>query len=120
MAYKDFTQLSIWKNGFDLLLRLYKLSKDFTQEERYGLTSDIRRGANSMIHNIAEGYGRYEKRDKSRFYKIARGCAYELVSQLYTCEALEYIDHQQRDELIDGYSKVITEIDKLIRSIETR
>ncbi|MDH3244954.1 MAG: four helix bundle protein [Saprospiraceae bacterium] len=120
MAYRDFTQLPIWKNGFELLLRLYKLSQNFPTEERYGLTSDMRRGANSLIHNIAEGFGRYEKRDKTRFYKIARGCAYELISQLYTCEALAYIEIQHRDELINGYVHVILEINKLIRSVESR
>jgi four helix bundle protein len=49
----------------------------FPPDERFALTDDLKRAANSVVHNLAEGYGRFEARDKTRFYKIARGSAYE-------------------------------------------
>ena len=61
MAYKDFTQFTVWQKGFKQLLEIYRITKNFPAEERYGLVSDIRRSANSVVHNIAEGFGRFEK-----------------------------------------------------------
>ncbi|RLD77420.1 MAG: hypothetical protein DRJ07_14740, partial [Bacteroidetes bacterium] len=91
MAYKDFTQMSVWKKAFELLTKIYRLTKLYPKEERYGMISDIRRSANSVVHNIAEGFGRFESRDKTRFYKISRGSAYEIISQILVSHALEYI-----------------------------
>ena len=120
MAYKDFTQMSVWKKGFELLTQIYKLTKDYPKEERYGLTSDIRRSANSVVHNIAEGFGRFEKRDKTRFYKISRASAYEIISQILVSQALEYINLDDKEELIKGYKETINELDMMIKAVESR
>ena len=120
MAYKDFTQMSVWKKAFELLAKIYKLTKLYPKEERYGMTSDIRRSANSVVHNIAEGFGRFENRDKTRFYKISRGSAYEIISQILVSHALEYIKLNDKEELIKVYKKVIDELDMIIKSVESR
>ena len=52
------------------------------------MTSDMRRASNSDMHNIAEGYDKYENKDKTRFYKISRGSAYELISQSFACDVM--------------------------------
>ncbi len=80
MPYRDFTQTTVWPKALDLLINVYGITKRYPKEV-YVLTSDMRRAANSVTHNIAEGFGRFEPRDKTRFYKIARGSAYELLSQ---------------------------------------
>jgi four helix bundle protein len=67
MSYQDFTKMSVWQRGFELLLEIYKITKSFPSDERFGLTSDIRRAANSIVHNVAEGFGRFEA--KSVFLK---------------------------------------------------
>ncbi|MBC8489648.1 MAG: four helix bundle protein [Bacteroidetes bacterium] len=120
MAYKDFTEMPVWQKAFSLLVEVYRLSKSFPKEERYGMISDIRRSANSVTHNIAEGFGRYEKRDKTRFYKISRGSAYEIISQSFVSEALEYLTKEESENLIIGYREVIDELDSMIKSIENR
>jgi four helix bundle protein len=120
MAFSDFTQFSVWKKAFDLLLLIYRLTETFPAEERYGMVSDMRRAANSVAHNIAEGYGRYERRDKTRFYKISRGSAYELLSQLLVSNALGYLTDQSLSEARAGYQTVIEELDRLIKSVESR
>ena len=120
MAFKDFTQFTAWQKTFDLLLRIYKLSAKFPKDERFGLVSDIRRAANSVVHNIAEGFGRFERRDKTRFYRISRGSAYEVISQTLVSEALSYLSQEDRSQLKNGYQGVIDEIDKIIKSVETR
>ena len=51
-------------------MEIYRITENFPVEEHYGLVSEMRRSANSVVHNIAEGFGRFEKSDKIRFYKI--------------------------------------------------
>ena len=62
----------------------------------------MRRAANSIVHNIAEGFGRYEPRDKTRFYKISRGSCYEVMSQLLVSFELKYMGSKtDLDKLIE-------------------
>ena len=60
MSYEDFTKMPVWQTGFQLVLDIYKMTKRVPSDERFGLISDIRRAANSIVHNIAEGFGRYD------------------------------------------------------------
>jgi len=97
MGYEDFTEMPVWQQSFELLVRIYKTTKNYPSDERFGLISDMRRSANSIAHNIAEGFGRFEPRDKTRFYKISRGSLYELVSQLLVSFALSYINEKTKN-----------------------
>ena len=118
MAYEDFTEMPVWKLAFDLLLKIYQVTKTFPPDERFGLTSDMRRSANSIVHNIAEGFGRYEAKDKTRFYKISRGSAYELMSQIMVGHALVYMDEKTKNELLQPCRKIISDLDSLIKTLE--
>ena len=121
MSYEDFTQMPVWQSGFNLLLEIYKVTKSFPSDERFGLTSDMRRAANSITHNIAEGFGRYEARDKTRFYKISRGSAYELISQILVGHALSYIkDETSKDKLTQTCKKIIGDLNAIIKTLESR
>ncbi|MDD3685187.1 MAG: four helix bundle protein [Bacteroidales bacterium] len=121
MKYNDFRDFPVWQKAYEMVLHIYKLTSTFPIEERYGLTSDMRRAANSIAHNLAEGYGRYEKKDKTRFYKIARGSGTELQSQLMVSYGLGYIkDLKVRDETFDRVGEINVEINNLIKSVETR
>jgi len=59
------------------------------------MVSDRRRSANSVTNNISEGFGIYEKLDKTRFYKISRGSSYELINQTLVSGALNYISDEE-------------------------
>ena len=76
MAYKDFTSMPVWQKALKLLIEVYQLTRKYPDHEKYGLVSDMRRAANGVLHNIAEGYGRYKNKDKTHFYKISRGSGY--------------------------------------------
>lgn len=78
MGYKDFTEMTVWQKAFKLLLKVYEVTKTYPPEEKYTLVSDMRRAANSVTNNISEGFGRYGKLDKTRFYKISRGVVMNL------------------------------------------
>ena len=116
--FNDFRDMSVWQKAFKLLLVVYEITKRFPVEEKFALTDDLRRSANSVVHNIAEGYGRFESKDKTRFYKISRGSSFEAISQILVAEAQNYISFIESEEIVTGYKDVIEELNALIFSIE--
>ena len=69
MRYDDFRNMSVWQKAFKMVINIYKVTQKFPSEEKFGMISDMRRAANSVTHNIAEGYGRYEKKTSLVFIK---------------------------------------------------
>lgn len=121
MEYPDFMNMSVWKKSIELLMKIYEVTKSFPSDERFGLISDMRRAVNSISHNFAEGFGRYEPRDKTRFYKISRGSGYELMSQSFASFKLGFIsDRTTLDELISSTSEIVNELTALIISLEKK
>jgi len=112
--------MPVWQEGFKLLVKIYRMTKSYPKEEKFGLVSDMRRAANSIVHNIAEGFGRFEARDKTRFYKISRGSCFELMSQLMVSGALLYIDKDAEKTHIRTCRKIIDDLNALIKTVETR
>ena len=84
-----------------LPISIYKTSKDFPTEEKYGLTSQITRAAVSIPSNIAEGSSRHSEKDYFRFLEIALGSAFELETQLIIVEKLEFLNSSELSKLID-------------------
>ena len=74
--------LTVWQRGFQLVKAVYILTEKFPREERFGMTSQLRRAAVSIPANIAEGFGRKSRRDFARFSSIALGSARELETLL--------------------------------------
>lgn len=87
-------ELKIWHKAIELSVLIYKLSADFPNEERYGLTSQIRRSAVSIASNIAEGAGRNTNGEFVQFLGIANGSAYELQTQVVIAEKLALITNE--------------------------
>ena len=98
-VFVDFRYMPVWQNSFSLLKEGYKIIKTFPSDERYALSDDLKRAANSVCHNIAEGYGRFEPRDKSRLYKISRGSSFESISQLLVADSQKYIAYKKCEEM---------------------
>lgn len=121
MKFEDFTHMTVWQKAFKLVLQIYELTTDFPPVEKFGLISDMRRAANSITHNIAEGFGRYEPKYKTRFYKISLGSSYELLSQLYVSEKLTIIKSEgQAKKLRDNCKEIISELNSLIKTVESK
>jgi len=81
-------ELKIWNRAIDLCVFIYELSAEFPKDERYGLTSQIRRCSVSIASNIAEGAGRNTKGEFIQFLGIANGSAYELQTQVIIAQKL--------------------------------
>ncbi len=109
-TYKD---LLIWQKGIILVVKVYKLVKDFPKEELYSLTNQIKRASVSVPSNISEGYGRNTDKYFSHFLDIARGSLYELETQIIISRELEFITNF---ELYDEILSIITEESKMINA----
>ena len=117
MAYKEFYELSIWKDGYTLLMKVYSYTDTFPPEEKYALVSQIRRSANSIIANIAESHGRYAFKDKIRVLYIARGEIIETRSHLAVAYGRKYIDLQTFNNVNTRYTQLTIDLNKYIKSL---
>ena len=89
---KNYKELKVWQRSYQLCLKIYKITKRFPNEEKYGLTSQIRRAAVSVPSNIAEGYGRKTTPEYIRFLYIAYGSNCEMETQILLSGDLGYIE----------------------------
>jgi len=109
-------QLEVWKKAHELVLKIYKITKDFPSEEKFGLVSQMRRAAVSIPANIAEGFKKYGLKDKRNFYNIAQGSLEELRYYLILSKELGYYENTDEfHELIENIGKMLY---RLIKSIQ--
>ncbi|QEM13288.1 four helix bundle protein [Mucilaginibacter rubeus] len=102
-------ELKIWQKAIDLAVLVYKATANYPPDERFGLTSQIRRAAVSIPSNIAEGAGRNSNKEFSRFLGIANGSSYELQTQLVISNKLGLL----KDDVLNDLLKQIEELQKM-------
>ena len=107
-------RLIVKEVAIDLVVYVYDLTRTFPIEERYGLTSQLRRCAVSIPSNIAEGANRHSVRDFLRFLYIAKGSLAELETQLTIAVRLGYIAEFANDLL----SYTLKLINALIKALK--
>ena len=112
---KNFYDLKVWQDAHEVILNIYKTTKLFPKDELFGLTSQMRRSSSSISANIAEGFGRFHYKDKTRFYLQARGSAAELQDQLFLSQDLNYIKKEDARKLFSAVGIIIKELNGLIR-----
>jgi four helix bundle protein len=96
---RDFKQLKVWQKAHHLVLNVYRNTRDFPPEERFGLTAHLLRSAASVPSNIAEGCGREGDKELARFLTIAAGSASETEYQLLLARDLGYLNQPTYQEL---------------------
>jgi len=114
---KGLKKLKVWQDGIELVEDTYKVPRSFSQEELYGLTSQIERCGISIPSSIAEGSGRNSDKDFSRVLDISLASCFELETQLIIAHKLEYLSEDKFDELTDKIreaKKMITDFKKSI------
>jgi len=79
---KNYKELKVWQNSYELCLEIYRITAKFPKEERYGLPSQIRRSVVSIASTIAEGYARKTTMDYSRMLYTSYGSVCELETQI--------------------------------------
>lgn len=115
MKITQFTDYTVWQKAHRLTLEVYKTTLRFPAEERYGLSTQLRRSASSICSNIAEGYTKSRK-DFIRFLSIARGSLEETKYHLILSKDLNYLD-EKTFEMIFTMSD---EIGKMLYSLVKR
>lgn len=113
-----FKELKIWQDSIDLAVDIYKLTKLFPSEEKFGLVSQINRCVISISSNIAEGAGRNNEKEFRQFLGIALGSACELESQLIVSNRLKLISEEEIKKQTDKLLHIQNMINKLIKSIK--
>lgn len=78
----QYKKLDVWKKSIELAVEIYAYTKNFPSEEKFGLTSQIRRSVISIPSNIAEGAGRKSNKEFCQFLNIVYGSSCELDTQL--------------------------------------
>ena len=94
-----YKELKIWQEAMNLVQSVYQMTQGFPSDEKYGLSSQIRRSAVSIPSNIAEGAGRSSNKDFARFLAIAMGSAFELETQLELSCRLSMVSKEKLSEI---------------------
>lgn len=103
-------RLKIWTASIDLCVDVYKALADMPNDEKYGLSAQIKRSAVSIPSNIAEGAGREREKEFYYFLNVVYGSSYELQTQLILCEKLNFISEEVNATLLHN----LDEIQKMI------
>lgn len=112
----NFLQLEIWKRSRSLANQIYSTTKYFPSEEKFGLTSQLRRSAVSIPSNIAEGCGRGTNPQLIHFLDIAIGSLCELETQIYIASDQGYIKTDSKEKLINE----LTQIRKMTQTFRSK
>ena len=107
--YKD---LQVWGKAHQLTLMTYKATQAFPVEERFGLTSQIRRSCASVAANLAEGYGRRSDGEMARFVQIAMGSGAELSYHLLLARDLGFLSNT-------AYTRLDSDINEVMRMLSS-
>ncbi|MDY7039174.1 MAG: four helix bundle protein [Thermodesulfobacteriota bacterium] len=117
---KNYKELNVWQKSYELYLRIYRITAKFPNEERYGLTSQIRRAAVSIPSNIAEGYGRKTTLDYVRMLYISYGSVCELETQILLAGDLGYIEKGRLGTAKQHIAEIERMLKALIASLENK
>ena len=109
---RDFRELKVWEKAHQLVLDVYRITAAFPQDERYGLTSQMRRASVSIAANIAEGCGRQGDAELARFLQSAIGSASELEYLLVLARDLSFLPFSDHEQL----NSAATEIKRMLAS----
>ena len=104
---KTFQDLIVWQKAHQFVLTIYSLTAEFPKTEIYGLTCQIRRAAVSIPANIAEGFRKRTKPEKSRFLNIAQGSLEETRYYLILARDLHYRDTTPQLQQLEEISKLL-------------
>ncbi len=109
---RDFKELKVWQKAHRFVLDVYRQSKSFPPDERFGLTAHLRKSSTSIPSNISEGCGREGEKELAHFFSIAAGSASESEYQLLLARDLGYLHHDAHPRL-DGQ---VTEVRRMLHS----
>ena len=116
---QDYHDLLVWSKSLEFVKLVYKLTNLFPKEEIYGLTSQLRRAAVSVLANIVEGRGKSTDKDFLKFLYISKGSLNECQCYFELAKELDFINQKQFDYIENKRGEVGFLLFKLIKSLES-
>jgi four helix bundle protein len=112
---KKFEDLVVWQKLHQFVLSIYRITEKFPVEDRYVLTDQLKRAANSAPANISEGFKKNSKAEKKRFFSIAQGSLEEARYYLILADDLGYCDSDKLWEQAEEVSKLLVSYSRAIK-----
>jgi four helix bundle protein len=119
-SIRSFHDLEVWQVAMDLAVTSYETTKSFPPDERFGLTTQIRRAASSIPANIAEGYGRENTGSFIQFLRIAQGSLKELETHVILATRLGYLQSLAVEPFDQRCKSVGVMLNRLIRALQLK
>jgi four helix bundle protein len=113
---KAYQKLIVWQRAEELVVLVYKITDKFPKSEEFGLKSQMRRAAVSVLSQIAEGYSRKSVRDKKHFIEIAIGSLFELESDIEVSKDLNFVSETDYQMLGNKKGEVGYLLDRYYKS----
>tara|TARA_R110000868_G_scaffold88088_3_gene245745 strand:+ start:9856 stop:10218 length:363 start_codon:yes stop_codon:yes gene_type:complete len=113
MFIYSFEKLEVWIEAKKLAKDIYLITNNFPPEEKFGLTSQLRRATISICSNIAEGSARKTNKDKAHFTVMAFSSAVEVLNQIIIAHDLDFIDLKQYTSLREQIESITNKLNAL-------
>jgi four helix bundle protein len=107
-------KLDLYSISKTFVSECYKMTKSFPVEEKFGMTSQIRRAALSVHLNLSEGASRKSDLERKRYYEVARGSLIEIDAALDIAKDLEYLNNLELNKIGDSMIRCFKILSKLI------
>ena len=114
-----FKDLAAWQRGMDLVAQVYAATRSWPNEERFGLTSQVRKAVVSVPSNVAEGHARSGPREFLHHVSIAFGSIAEVETQLLIAKRLGYLSEEQTQQLLECLIDARRPLSGLLQSLRS-
>ena len=116
LPFQSFRELIVWRKSIDLTIDVYRLTRNFPPDERFGITAQVRRAVMSVSNNIAEGHGRATRGEFRNSLSIARGSANEVENCLIVSTRLQFGSEEDIQPLLARTN----EVQRMLASLRAR
>ena len=120
MKIKDFKELNVWQTGIEIVEQVYRLTRKFPKDERFGLTHQIQRSAVSIPSNVAEGFNRQYPKEFIQFCHVSLGSCAELETHLIIAARLKYITDKDLKNLTTKIHYECKMLRNLVTSLKSK
>lgn len=117
---KSYRDLLVWQKSMQLVVEIYEITEDLPQDEKFGITAQIRKSIVSVPSNIAEGWGRKSLGSYIQFLRIANGSLCETETQLRVCVMLKYLDENKLTTTTNKIEEVLKMLRSLVSKLEQK
>ncbi len=117
-SIRSYRDLTVWQDAMDLVVQIYSLTKSLPDDERFGLTSQLRRAAVSIPSNIAEGWGRNRTGEYIQHLRYASGSLREVETQLLIANRVGFLSEDEVSPALKSCDEISRMLRALIRSLE--